>query len=160
MFRNIQLFDDWMFVMPSFCNISIIDSPFKNLSRFKILVQLQANKSLATKCVHHHWCKNNNNSTITWRKKISTRTILLIINTILCALAIAQYYPSTICALQQHIFSSYHNTLTRKKKNDIQRKYYFKMWSLETPWYSHMWNASKVTKHYNSFDKCSWVKTC
>jgi hypothetical protein len=37
--------------------------------------------------------------------------------------------------------------LARKKKNDIQRKYYFKMWSLEAPWYSHMWNASKATKH-------------
>ncbi len=59
--------------------------------------------------------------------KNSTRTILLIINTILCALAIAQYYPSTISTLQQHIFSSYHNKLTRKKGNDIQRKYYFKM---------------------------------
>jgi hypothetical protein len=65
--------------------------------------------------------------------KKSTRTILLIINTILCALVIAQYYPSTISTLQQHIFSSYHNTLARKKKNDIQRKYYFKMWSLEAP---------------------------
>jgi hypothetical protein len=67
------------------------------------------------------------------KEKKSTRTILVIINTILCALAIAQYYPSTIFTLQQHIFSSYHNTLTRKKKNDIQKKYYFKMWSIELP---------------------------
>jgi hypothetical protein len=50
------------------------------------------------------------------KEKKSTRTILLIINTILCALTIAQYYPSTISTLQQHIFSSYHNTLTRKRK--------------------------------------------
>jgi hypothetical protein len=54
------------------------------------------------------------------KEKKSTKTILLIINTIICALAIAQYYPSTISTLQQHIFSSSHNTLTRKKKKTFE----------------------------------------